>query len=96
MRVQKKFLSKTKSRSEPSNHWPVQKTNKGDMRVTCDEFSMRIVAMMQTLYRISYAQLRPGRGGSGMLVQGVAETPSAQRRAFYADLGDPYSDQRMP
>jgi len=36
-----------------------QKANKqgGDKRVTCEEFSRRIVAMMQTLYRVSYTQL---------------------------------------
>jgi len=34
-----------------------QKGNKGDKQVTCDEFSKRIVAMMQTLYRVSYTQL---------------------------------------
>lgn len=28
--------------------------------MTCDEFSTRIVAMMQTLYRVSYAQLSQG------------------------------------
>jgi RNA polymerase sigma-70 factor (ECF subfamily) len=33
-----------------------QKT-KEDTPLTCDEFSARIVAMMQTLYRISYTQL---------------------------------------
>ena len=34
-----------------------QKTNKGDKGVTSDKFSTQIVAMMQTLYRVSYAQL---------------------------------------
>jgi len=33
------------------------KQARGDKRVTYDEFSTRIIAMMQTLYRVSYTQL---------------------------------------